>query len=86
MPTKATKVLSKYRRRLKRGGIVRVEMNLRKDDAALLTISTGAVSPIPRATCSARWSGLWPGMTATTWQPCSRHRLPTRRRRVLGCR
>jgi len=36
MPTKATKVLSKYRRRLKRGGIVRVEMNLRNDDAALI--------------------------------------------------
>ena len=36
MPTKATNALSKYRRQLKRGGIVRVEMNLRKDDAALI--------------------------------------------------
>jgi hypothetical protein len=36
MPTKATKALSKYRRRLKRGGIVRVEIHVRKDDAALV--------------------------------------------------
>src|ERR1700736_548990 len=36
MPTKATNALSKYRRQLKRGGIVRVEMNRRKDDAALI--------------------------------------------------
>jgi len=36
MPTPARKALSAYRRRLKRQGIVRVEMNLRKDDAVLV--------------------------------------------------
>jgi hypothetical protein len=36
MPTRASKTLSAHRRRLKRQGIVRVEMNVRKDDAALL--------------------------------------------------
>jgi hypothetical protein len=36
MPTRSTKALAAYRRRLKRRGIVRVEMNLRKDDAPLV--------------------------------------------------
>jgi len=34
--TKANKTLSAHRRRLKRQGVVRVEVNVRKDDAALL--------------------------------------------------
>lgn len=36
MPTKARRALATYRRRLKRQGIVRVEINVRKDDAALV--------------------------------------------------
>lgn len=36
MPTKASKALSGYRRRLKRNGIVRVEIHIRKDDAPLV--------------------------------------------------
>jgi hypothetical protein len=36
MSTKASKKLSAYRRRLKRQGIVRVEMAVRKDDADLV--------------------------------------------------
>jgi hypothetical protein len=36
MRTKASKTLSAHRRRLKRQGVVRVEVNVRKDDAALV--------------------------------------------------
>ncbi|HEV2955784.1 MAG TPA: hypothetical protein VGX95_06675 [Xanthobacteraceae bacterium] len=36
MPSKASKSLSGYRRRLKRNGIVRVEIHVRKDDARLV--------------------------------------------------
>jgi hypothetical protein len=36
MPRASTKALSAYRHRLKRKGIVRVEINVRKDDAALI--------------------------------------------------
>jgi hypothetical protein len=36
MPAKANRALSGYRRRLKRNGIVRVEIHVRKDDAALV--------------------------------------------------
>ena len=36
MPTKGSKALSDYRRRLKRNGIVRVEIHVRKDDAPLV--------------------------------------------------
>jgi hypothetical protein len=36
MPTRTTKALTVYRRRLKRRGIVRVEINVRKDDAPLV--------------------------------------------------
>jgi hypothetical protein len=36
MATKANKALSGYRRRLKRNGIVRVEIHVRKDDADLV--------------------------------------------------
>jgi hypothetical protein len=36
MRTKASKTLSAHRRRLKRQGVVRVEVNVRKDDAVLV--------------------------------------------------
>jgi len=36
MSTKASNALSGYRRRLKRNGIVRVEIHVRKDDAPLV--------------------------------------------------
>jgi hypothetical protein len=36
MSSKASKALSGYRRRLKRNGIVRVEIHVRKDDAPLV--------------------------------------------------
>ena len=36
MPAKASKAVSGYRRRLKRNGIVRVEIHVRKDDAVLV--------------------------------------------------
>jgi hypothetical protein len=36
MPTKASHALSGYRRRLKRNGIVRVEIHVLKDDAPLV--------------------------------------------------
>jgi hypothetical protein len=36
MPGTSRKALSVYRRRLKRQGMIRVEINVRKDDAALV--------------------------------------------------
>jgi len=49
MPSSQHKALSSYRRRLKRRGIVRLEVQVRKDDAPLVRSVVGALADPDRA-------------------------------------
>jgi hypothetical protein len=44
MPSAQKKAISSYRRRLKRQGVVRLEVHVRKDDAALVRDVVGALA------------------------------------------
>jgi hypothetical protein len=50
MPSTQKKTLSAYRRRQKRRGVVRLEVHVRKDDAALIRGVAKALSDPARAT------------------------------------